>query len=218
MSANPFIKPNLILVEGPSDAAFFRHLIGARGIADKFSVRSPKDADGIDSGGNSRFGEALNAFAVDPTFGMVTEIIVVADNDSDPKDAFENVQRQIRSTARSYIEPKTPYVKARGKAPHFTALMLPSVGNTGCLETLCLAAAVKANPGLAACVDALKTCSGTGKWPASKQAKSDLRCLIASHYQRNPEISLTFVWDHLPEFIPLNDPVFDDLEKFLRQF
>jgi len=214
----PFTKPYLLLVEGPTDAAFFRHLIRARNITDNFNVRSPRDADGVHSGGNTRFGEALDAFRVEPTFSMVTEIIVVSDNDDDPTDALTKIQAQIKSASHGYAVPKTPLVKTKGKVPHVTILMLPSTGVTGCLETLCLKAACNENPELAKCVAELGACTGAIGWSPSKRAKSDLRCLIASYYQRNPDESLSFLWDDIPSFIPLKDPVFDDIAVFLERF
>jgi len=218
VSSEPFIHKRLILVEGPGDAGFLRNLIRKRTLPDHFDIRTPKES-GISGSGNTRFGEALDAFVLVPGFPLVRKILIVSDNDDDPRNAFRQIRLQIRKTSRKYKAP-TRRLSATTGSPSLTIMMLPSTRKRGNLERLCWDAAVKqtANAQVVACANEFARCAGIDNWSSGKLAKVKIRSLIASKYQRNCDESLAFLWDDYPDLIPLSDPVFDPIANFLATF
>ncbi len=217
MAQDDFTRPYLVVVEGPGDAEFFRHLIRCRGLAAKFHVRCPRDADGVSGGGNTRFRQALDAFGVIPGFDDLEAVIVATDADDDPTVAFANAQQQIRSTAKGLVAPAAPLVEGSGR-PRVSVMVVPWVGEPGNLETLCAVAAAAAFPREADCADQFEACTGVAEWPVAKRSKVRLRSIISSAYQRNPDLSLARLWREDPGLVPLDHECFDRIAKYLGSF
>src|ERR1700739_1076697 len=100
---------------------------------------APAGRDGIDY-----LTRALDAIPGIPGFLQLEKILLIADNDGSPQNAFGRIQQQINATAifqnRRYVAPVQEQVAA-GNAPSITILMLPWSGQIGALDTLCLTAA-----------------------------------------------------------------------------
>ena len=139
--------PYLILAEGAGDAAFFDHLIAARGIADEFHVTHPSRAPSVTGSGSTRFRQALDAFGIFPGFDTLRGIIIVTDCDDDETAAFTNVQDHIRHTAKRHPAPVRPLQKSSGSPP-IVVMMIPWIGESGSLEALCVPAANRRFPWL----------------------------------------------------------------------
>jgi len=216
MPRDNLTKPYLILVEGPGDAAFFRHLIATRGIPEEYDVLHPSDA-GATGSGNSRFGEALDGFALIPGYDDLRGILIVADNDDDSQASFANVQAQIRRTAAQHAVPPAPLEATKASLP-IAVMMIPWTDEAGSLETLCASAAEAAYPLQAACAEEFQSCTGLDVWPASKRAKVMLRSIISAVHRRNPDLSLSFVWDDCPDVVPLRHTCFDRIADYLLTF
>jgi hypothetical protein len=219
-------KPFVLLCEGKHDSEFFEHLIASRNIPADFEVCSVSYALGTSSatgGGNTRYTEALDALVVLPGFDKVTTILLVVDCDVNHTVEFSRVVDAINATApifgppaSRFVAPSSPGVKA-GVSPGLVVMMMPPNGPIGSLSSMCWAAARNATP-LAPCIDALATCTGADRWSESKLAKMRLHSLIASTHERKPNLGPAYVWSENTNLVPLSDPVFDDVETFLRNF
>ena len=205
------------------DVQFFYYLAQTRGLP-AFQAAScgniagaPPGRDGID-----HLTGALNALPAIPTFFSKLEcILIVADNDGNPTAALQRVQQYIDATidiqpGRRYIAPAAEQLSA-GANPSITILMLPWTGMPGALDSLCLAAARNREPGIAACVDNFERCINPQGWEPQKIAKMKLRAHISAAYS-DPYISPAWVWRDNTDLVPLNDPVFNQIEGFLRAF
>jgi len=220
---NTITLSRLILCEGPSDEAFFRTLIEMRRLPE-FSIRHTGDADLSRIGSITKFGLLLEGIPSWVGFDLVTDIVIIANNDDDPAGNFGRVCEQIRNAApfgtppRSYDVPSIPLEKTSG-APTIPVMMIPAAGRVGNLETLCLEAAVDSAPAVASCVDELATCTGAAAWPEkSRLGTMKLRCILASRHKPNPFIGLGNVWREVPSLIPLNHTSFVDVANFLEGY
>lgn len=211
-------EPGLIVCEGPQDAAFFRALLSERGIKG-FQVVSPQDVLG--EGGKDRFAHAFNGLIPIRGFEQIKLTIFVGDNDDDPAASVAAIRDQLTKTEEFGNPPRKLDVpinlleKTAG-VPSVALLMIPWANEPGCLETLCWNVASRVKPDLAPCALELIRCAKIEGWSASKLDKVRLRALMASSYKRNPEISLTFLWDDFPELVPVSDSEFNRISEFLR--
>ncbi len=210
----------LLLCEGMHDKQFFDHLIIQRGLLPcqtasfGFVAGAPANRDGIDY-----LEEALNAIVGVPGFNNILEaVLIVADNDDDPVAAFRKVRRLIRAAAaHPYPVPTAELTKATGK-PTVVVMMLPWNGMRGALDTLCLLSASNRRRPLATAVDNFATVTGAAAWSAPKDSKMKLRSLMSAAHQADPYLSAAWVWREGTDLVPLNDPVFDQIVDFLRDF
>jgi hypothetical protein len=182
-----------------------------------FVAGAPLGRDGIDY-----LTPALDAITSVAGFPQLERILIVADNDANPPNALRNVQQKINATAvfqqnRRYAVPAQEQVPA-GANPSITILMLPWSGQTGALDTLCLAAARNREPRIAACVDGFENCVNPMNWEPQKIAKMKLRAHISAAYPTDPYISPAWVWREGTDLVPLNDHAFDQIVAFLQNF
>jgi hypothetical protein len=182
-----------------------------------FVAGAPPGRDGI-----SYLTEALNAIRSVPNFARLKGILIVADNDANPTDAFLNVQNLINaskdiSPGIRFVAPTTELVSAAGN-PAITVLMLPWTRTPGALDTLCLAAASSKEPQIARCVNAFEACLNPTGWDPQKIAKMKLRTHISAAYPTDPYIAPAWVWRDQTDLVPLNDPCFDQIDAFLRSY
>ena len=214
--------PWIILSEGDGDEAFFRHLIAARGILNVEVQKRPKPDTPEERipDGNSGFGKWLTALAPQTGIDKHAGILIATDNDSDPEASFRAIQKQIK-LARGYGVPDAPgAIKAsQDDKPPVAVLVLPGDGELGCLETLCLKAALDRRRKLAKCIRGYLQCIGTADWTVSNKAKLRMRCLLAAACKKNPNTGLPFAWTKekgRPEdLIPLKHRCFDRVADFL---
>ncbi|HTX21214.1 MAG TPA: DUF3226 domain-containing protein [Candidatus Aquilonibacter sp.] len=96
-------------------------------------------------GGKDKFARILTGLVAESSASPDEQrkaIIVVADNDGDPKGAFKNVQDQIQTAG--FAVPKKPReIVTTPNLPFLCVLMIPWDNDSGCLESLCLEAATK---------------------------------------------------------------------------
>jgi hypothetical protein len=214
--------PWIILSEGDGDEAFFRHLIAARGIPNVEALKRPKtdDPEKQIPEGNSGFGKWLKALV--PLTGINTHggILIASDNDSNPAESFKLIRKQIKS-AKVYGVPGAPeQIKASpGDMPPVAVLMLPEVGELGCLETLCLKAAFAKRRKMARCIKTYLECIGTDGWTPSNLSKLRLRCLLAGACKRSPNTGLQYAWSagRPKDLILLNHRCFNRVADFLAK-
>ena len=209
-------RPLLILCEGRSDEAFFRALIGHRGLTE-FGIRNGMDSGPNSGGGISQFGPLLTAMRTWKTFDIVTDILIVADNDLDPDENFNKVRTQIEATGQ-YAIPNAPLVKESG-TPTIQVMMIPGTKKQGNLESLCVEAAIDAHPDIAKCVDNFADCVDADCWEeVTLREKMRLRSLLAAAHKPDPFIGLGNTWREEPTLIPLSHSCFDWIAKVLSSY
>lgn len=224
MGISAITHKHLLICEGMHDVQFFYHLARNRGLP-AFQAISAGNVAGAAPGrdGIDHLTSALNALpGISGFFSKLDSILIVADNDGDPAGALRQVQQYINATADiqtdlRYVAPAAEHVRA-GSNPSITILMLPWSATIGALDTLCLAAARNREPTIAACVDNFEACVNPVGWIPPKVDKMKLRTLISAAYPTDPYISPAWVWRDGTNLVPLNDPVFNQIEAFLRTF
>ncbi len=209
-------QPRLLICEGPSDVAFFKHLIQARNLP-PYDVFHPKQLDGV-AAGNTGFEEFLRGISVLLPSSAVSGILVVSDNDTDPVKSFQNVRAQIVA-AGNFGVPDAPLEIARSAGyPPLVVMMLPRSGVPGVLETLCIEGVYSAKAGFKDCIDQYCVCTKTDLWNEAKQPKMRLEALMAAICESDPATALQYAWSRKESIIPLDRPVFDEISAFLTNF
>lgn len=215
-----FKHPRFALAEGEEDAAFIRTLIRERTLP-PFDVSPTVDLGSV--GGNTGFETAVLACEPITGFSSVTKVLVLADNDDDPKLSYDNVVAQIEKVradggfTRSWGGPKAPGVHAPGD-PSVAIWMWPEPGTPGCLETLLWRAISRKFPSEAACVETACACTGADKWPVSKADKARVRAFTALHCKKSPGVTLSLLFRNFPDLLPANLKEFDTFCAFLNAF
>jgi hypothetical protein len=218
-----FNQRNLILCEGSHDRAFFRALLSHLGLT-KFQTTSPDEVLGA-RGGNTQWGRTLAAIIGTRKFETLDGLIIVVDNDDNPKQAVLSAQRAIITSPvfagppkRKIRRPQRTMFSTKGP-PKVAIVPMPAVGQPGALESLCIQAAQTVVPAtVIGCADQFIRCNGIDQWTTSKQAKVKMRAIIAASHKRNPEMTLSKLWEQRPDLVPVADPVFADIAAFLRAF
>lgn len=201
--------PHLIVCEGKADVAFLEHLITERQLP-PFQI--------LAANGNSRYQEILLALTVAPGFSGLAGILVVADNDLNPANAFQRVRRQIQD-AGGYAVPDAVRTPVRSEQfPPIAVLMVPWDETVGCLETILLEAVSAATPDLAACVETYAACSHVDVWNEIERAKMKLQSLTSAICRSDPATPVSFAWSRPEQIIPLSQPCFNRIDDFLRAF
>ena len=213
----------VLLCEGQHDSQFFSYLITHYNLP-KFEICSVNFVLGENHGGDTRFTEALDELPSIPGFERVERVLIVADNDLAPDDAFNRVVKSINATAdilgppaSRFSAPPAPR-QIIGESPKVAVLMMPATGINGSLSTICWTAANNAAGSNSACVDEFAQCTGANAWPITKLAKMKLRALISGTHQKQPDLSVAYVWSKGTNIVPLSDPVFYDVRDFLINF
>src|SRR5262249_506429 len=127
--------------------------------------------------GNTSFGPWLLALKPETGYSKHAGILIASDNDSEPAKSFKAIQHQIAS-AGGYGVPNAPreIVPKQNNLPAVAVLMLPGDKEQGCLETLCLRAALSKRRKISRCIAAYLQCVGTEDWTVSNLAKLRMRC------------------------------------------
>jgi len=200
----------IILYEGVEDKGFLDALLEVLGIKNKFALHP-------DCGGKDKFKQLLDALVI-PKHAA---IIIVADNDGNPNEAFKNIQKQIGDSGFSIPTKPREIAITAGLSP-VSVLMLPWDGEDGCLETLCLSAANPKYAAQLACADALVKCAGDG-WPVSHKSKLRMRGFLSSICRSNPNTSLQYAWKtdngRPGDIFPLKDvAVYQKISEYFKSF
>lgn len=217
----PLRGPNIILCEGPHDAAFFKALLNQRHI-NGYEVLTPIDED-LD-GGKTQFTAALNSYTTDSGFQNIEGIIVTSDSDANPTASLHAVTNAIGATDPIDVATGSRYqvpVSARSRThgrPAIGILLIPWEDQPGNLETLLLGAIRPEWRPQHQCAEALMRCVGANQWPVGKQSKLLLHALIAGAYRRRPDLSLAKLWNQFPDLISLNDHHFRNVAHYLSTF
>jgi hypothetical protein len=212
-----FTHPRFVLAEGFEDGAFIRQLIEVRHLQD-FNV-SP-NIDIAQVGGNSGFEASIGACEPITGFTEVTDVVLVGDNDDNPKASFDSICTQLEnarkagSIKRSWGSPTAPATKAMGD-PTVSIWMWPAPGEPGCFETVCWEVVKQKYPNDAKCVDEVCACTGADKWPKTKLDKARIRCFLSLKCRGNPAIGLGLLWRDFPLLIPAAHKAFTPITHFL---
>ena len=206
----------LILCEGTHDVAFFSRLLDVHGISN-YRIAAPQDPGGVPG-----FGRALRAIATSSEYNLVERILIVADNDENPKAQFRKVRDEIQNSGHRYGIPDRSRLltKSDDGLPSVEILMLPKNSEPGCLETLLLDPIYSQAQQVQPALDKYCGVTGIDSWSPSKSAKARLRIMVASLNRQNPDLSLAWIWKErrTAAFIPLSGPEFVKLASYLEQF
>lgn len=207
-------EPHIILCEGDGDQSFFKKLIEQRGLP-PFTVLTP----GLDPGGVEGYQGRLEGLKFEVR-NRAQGILVVGDNDRDPKSAFGNIRAKIER-AGDFGVPNHPLVPARSGNgyPPLVVLMIPWTDQIGQLETLCLQAMYAEYPKLAQCVDRFSECCGASStWKPGKLEKMKTRAMLTANCEQDPNTSLRHAWSRTVDLVPLRHQCFNQIAEFLAGF
>jgi len=190
----------LLIVEGKDDEAFFDALVNRLGLHDI-------QVAGI--GGKTKLRTILKAIVKDPPFQNVQSLGVIRDADLDPKSAFESVKNALKTTGLP--TPRKAMSVAKGP-PKTSVMMLPSFGNKGALEDLCLEA-VALDPAMD-CTEDFFDCLKKKRraCPKKDMAKAKVRAFLAA--QEDPTLPLGL--SARKGYWPLDHAAFDQIRYFLE--
>jgi len=203
----------LLLCEGTGDNSFFEHLLPKRGIHDYQVVPEPA--------GRSSFERRLRAIKASRVYAerKISGIVIVSDNDEDPKQSFEEVKEQLK-LAESFPVPDQPFTTASAiNVPKIAVFMFPDKDEKGALETLILKSISAKYPVVREQLDKFVECTPANGWLQSKRSKMMLQCMVASVCEADPNSSLTHLWSKDREMEDLLDHAcFDAVIQFLKEF
>jgi hypothetical protein len=217
-----FTETRIIIGEGYEDAIFASQIIRTPArLLPHFDVWANEDLGKI--GGNSGFRKSAAAADIKRNFPLVTDVVILADNDEDPQASFASVCSQIRNAKqngqlkRNWAIPTAPATKQAGD-PSVSVWMFPAPGQAGCLETLLWTAIQnqRGNTANVACVEAALRCTGANQWPKSKQDKARVRAFLSLVCRDNPSATFNNLWRDFPDLIPMNQAAFTPVADFLR--
>jgi hypothetical protein len=197
----PFVitGPNLILCEGGHDKAFFRATLDHIGRSGDFQMAHSGDIVG-GRGGNTQWELVLTALTGSPDFHKITGLIIVGDNDKDHAANIRRIKAAIRRTppfigppSRKLHVPRSLMRKSAG-VPAVAIVPIPNPKKNGTLETLCIQAA-QVSARAVVCADQFIRCNKIHSFGITKRTKIKTRLLIAASHKRNPEITLSRIWE-----------------------
>ncbi len=179
----------IILYEGVEDKSFLKEMLEFLSLAGRFDFHP-------NCGGKDAFERILTGLVAessDSLNGQRKAVIIVGDNDGDPKGAFKNVQDQIQ-TAGFTVPQKPREIVTTPNLPPLCVLMIPWDNVSGCLESLCLQAANKNYSDQLKCADALVKCNRAESWDIAKQSKLRMRSFLAAVCKSDPNTGLLWAW------------------------
>ncbi len=214
-------QSRLLICEGSSDQAFFKHLIRKRNLP-LFDVFKPGDL-ALPGGGPGKdgFRVFLEGISVPLASANVSVILLAGDNDLDHVASFENIQRQLREAVGGYGVPAAPLQLAKSAAipplPPVIVMMLPWMGENGALETILLDSIYANQAGIRACIDEYCRCTHADTLDQVKQSKMRIQALLAAICRSNPAAPLQGAWNQREEnLIALDHHSFDRIADFIR--
>ena len=202
MLKNPIelIEPNLLAVEGKDEVNFFKALV---------KYLDLQNVQILDIGGKFQFKHKLSAISKSPHFNNIISLGVIRDADTDSDSAFQSICSSLESVNLPVPEQQLEPI---GNKPKVSVMILPGEGKPGMLEDLCLMS-VLLDPSMV-CVNEFCQCiQQTGLNLPKNISKAKVQVFLASREEtgkRLGEAALAGYW-------PLDDEVFNQLKKFLRQ-
>lgn len=219
------VVPSIVLGEGEPDERFINNLAKAIGLP-QFEVRDPRE--GGSSRGKDGFARRLTGLRAETGIEKQKAVLIVADNDLDPSEAFKNVRRQIvdsnRNDDRKWGVPDKPrdLVQSTGSLPSLAVLMIPWDDEKGCLETICFEAAEEGRAEHARCVHDLVKCAKAEGWNISALSKLRMRVMVASLCESDPNTGLQYIWSegrgHPTDIASLTAKCFKRIADYLSAF
>jgi hypothetical protein len=206
-------SPNQVIGESEADGAFIRAVAAAHNVPD-FEFTAPKGEDGR-SLGKDGFKKHLLAMSLFTQRGLVERIVIVGDNDTDHARALADVRKSIRE-AKAYPTPVPPLQAANGNGLRVGIIMLPGIGENGCLESLLMKANRLSGPS-AACLDAWIACSAFPTHPRNPFDKFQIRSILAAAIVGEPNVSIERMWQKSDNPINADDPAFSWIADFLAE-
>ncbi len=221
----------IFLGEGAADNALMKALSEKRGLRG-FDYPFPgniRDEKGKTIGGKDRFGEMLTLLEpVIQSQGRTRGILIAVDCGDDWQKSFDYVAKQIGTVAiegqNLYPRPKAPLqlvsaLPAFAHLPPLVIVMVPGVGKTGGMETLCVEVLRDKHPNTALCLDGYLACLtekgvGIGDWDAEPRGKAEMQCLIATTNRDDPNKAGRYAIE--AGLIDVAHSTFDDLTADLK--
>lgn len=208
--------PRVLICEGPEDVSFFKRLIDDRDLPHYHVTHTGKERH--TPGGNSRFGEKLQAMSLNMSFRRaVAKILLVTDSDEDQDAAFQNVRNQAQGAG--FATPDAVGQIANGR-PAVAIITMPTDG-PGNLECVLGDAARLPNLMNAAFADHfVNQVATSAEWTLAKKGKLWLRVATAANWPRDPSINIVpmFRDPAANRLVPVEHQSFNPLAQFLIEF
>jgi hypothetical protein len=115
----------IILFKGVEDRTFLHELLTVMNVRGNFDFQK----------GEGRGKDQFKLFLEALVTANRKAIIIVADNDGNPAEAFKNIQKQIGEAGFTVPTKPRELVQTAGLSP-LSVLMIPWDNEAGCLETL----------------------------------------------------------------------------------
>jgi hypothetical protein len=214
---NPLTKPCLIVCEGERDSYVLTDLLIQRKLIDYYEIAySPVS----NTHGRQGFRDILTSVygMVGAGFEDLKYIVLISDNDEKPHNSFKELQDIVRAVGHYGVPTSAQHLEdpITEGYPKLTVFMLPTTGQQGQLEDLCLTAAAKARPELQQPLKDYsdKVVDRPSKWAFGRKAKMQVRILMATHYPK-PNTEFRSAWQWKPHLMPTNHSCFNELAAFL---
>jgi hypothetical protein len=229
--------PVAILTEGSADDIFIGKLIEENGLEQGKFYIPPFPQNEI--GGLFNFWrkiQSIRSTSAPYILRKSKAMVIIADNDNNPKDRFDEVKNQIQIANQKakpedlFGIPKEPREAAQKSItlPPVYILMLPWDNVNGCLETLCIQSANKAKYKTQLdCAEQFAGCVGAEKWvepsnglpDIARESKFRVKSILAS-ICNDPYTPFNSAWN--PKKSPmdiflLKDAVFSQIINFLTE-
>lgn len=211
-----FDKNWLIVCEGPGDKNVLDRILSKHNI-DNFCVRFPDRKNGGNAGRGGIVPWIDLVYDTVPSFrSTVKAIVIVADNDDNPGNSFNEIVAGLKKTTSIKLGiPAKEREVARNKGfPDLAVLMVP-LDKVGAIEALCLPAHDSVHSTLAA-VDAYLAATPAAKWGETKKSKARLQIAISGTCEAWPEMGIATMRDVCP--FPVDHASFDEIVEFLKGF
>jgi len=210
--------PNLVVCEGESDRQFLFNLAEKRGLSGfQFEIAKKDESD---TGGQSKFKKFLIGLNGPVSgFELLSTVILVSDNDTNPDASFRSIQRQIKESGAFKVPPE-PFKQAKKRnAPAMFVMMLPWKGKKGTLEHVILEALCDRYSENKRCLDEYCICGSITKPTENKKAKMLAQCMIATLSKDDPNCGISYMWRKKNGFKPLlQHKAFNRIHRFLSRF
>lgn len=210
---------HLILCEGKDDLTFLRAIISRHAIPDTQVM--------FTGNGDSAFGSKLTQLIQLGQLDLVSSVLLVGDNDTNPPQKFRRILSQVRAVSHVPVPVRRLQIATRRGQPSLAVAMIPwrvrgrgMDGNRpGNIETLILDVMKGEYADVAKCVESFFQCVPNVKdWDISPQSKMRLSCLIAATCKRDPDCPPLFMWQSNKKFQHLLDePLFKPLIAYLTR-
>jgi hypothetical protein len=210
-------EPYLLLCEGLQDKVFFEALFKANGLGG-FLIECPEKGE-EGAGGITQY-PAYFSGLIARTRPNLKGLIITADCDDSATNRFTEIAQWLSESG--YNPPSIALSVTPGQAaPYDLALMIlliPPNSATGCLETLLYPAAANKWPAMMRCVNDYWKCLGLSGTTMNQESKIKLRALLAGAYPKNPNLTLSRIWDDQATELPLGDASFAPLIDAIKDF